>query len=200
MGHAIGLLDFDIDMDKKKIQQKCDVYGDHNCALEERGWIMGLGLGSYVNFTNQVFDSYDEAADYLYTTTGNYRQTAVKYKVYPPTKETQSIRDLKRRIKEYHDRISELNKPHFHNVKSATVKCKCCGSSLSTTYCGKSYSNNCPVCKAELRPQSVLDKIKKYKSTLGELDKKLKTEIKKENAKQEKKVKLRWLVCCEVHH
>lgn len=197
MGHAIQNLSFDEKDSRKTIQAECDEWGNYNADLQERGGCL-CGLGSPVRFTDKVFDSYEDAEDYL-DRTPSYAQTAVKYKVYPKTTPTKTITELQRRINEYESRVRELNEPHYKGVKSATIKCKKCGSALATAYCGKSWYNSCPICRAELRPQSTIDKIHKYNETLDELRKKLKAEVKKENQKNEKKVRLRWLVHCEVH-
>ena len=198
MGHAIAMLTFEENMSKSKIQERCDNWGNSNCNIEERGYAL-QGLGYSINFTSRIFNSYNEAYDYLDTTTGNYRQTAVKYKVYPKVEPSSTILDLERRIKEYKNRIAELNKPHYANVKQATVKCKKCGSSLSTSYCGKTYYNQCPICKEDLRPESTLQKIEQYNNTIKELEQKRVDEIKKQNMKNESKVTYRWMACCEVH-
>lgn len=200
MGHAIQILTFDVSMDKKKIQEKCDTWGDHNADLEERGWVMGGGLGSAIRFKDgMIFNDYEEAEKYLYGIKGSYHQTAVKYKEYPKTNPTKAMTDLENRIDEYRKKIAILNQPHYMGVKQATVKCKSCGSSLATSFCGKTFNNTCPVCRAELRPQSTIDKLNKYKATVKELESKLKTEEKKLNAKNEKKAKIKWAVFCEVH-
>ena len=198
MGHAITMLTFEENMPKSKIQERCDDWGNGNCDLQERGYAL-RGLGYPINFTSWVFNSYEEAKKYLDTTIGNYRQTAVKYKVYPKTEPSNIILDLERRIKEYKNRIAELNKPHYANVKQATVKCKKCGSSLATSYCGRTYYNQCPICKEDLRPESTLQKIEQYNNTIKELEQKRVDEIKKQNVKNESKVTYRWMVCCEVH-
>lgn len=198
MSHYIEMLSFGINEKRESIQAGCDEWANDNCDPRERGGRWG-GLGSKVQFTERTFDCYDDAVEYLYTTTGNYRQIAVKYKSYPKTKDSKTKQDLERRISEYNERINSLNKPHYMGVKQATVKCKSCGSSLATSFCGKSYRNTCPVCRSDLRPQSTMDKIVQYESTVKELEKKLKTETKKQNVKMEKKAKLHWLVCCEVH-
>lgn len=198
MGHAIAMLTFDEKMAKSKIQAECDEWGDYNCDPMERGGCCG-GLGSPINFTSIVFNSYEEAEEYLEGTTGNYRQMAVKYKVYPEVKPSAVQADLERRIKEYRDRIDDLNKPHYANVKQTTVKCKHCGSVLATTYCGRTYYNNCPVCRNDIRPESTLAKIEQYKTTIKELEQKCRTEVDKQHAKMENKVTYNWMVCCEVH-
>lgn len=198
MSHAVAMLTFDENMAKSKIQAECDEWGNYNCDAQERGGCYG-GLGSSINFTSLVFNSHDEAEEYLEGTIGRYRQTAVRYKVYPKFEPSNVILNLERRSKEYSERIQELNKPHYANVKQATVKCKNCGSALATSYCGSSYYNKCPICGNDLRPESTLTKIKQYNATIQELDRKRADEIKKQNAKNESRVTYRWMVCCEVH-
>lgn len=198
MGHAIQMLTFPAEMSRDKIKAECNEWGSCNCDPYERGGFHG-GLPSEVKFTDRLFDNYDAAYEYLEGTTGSYREIAVKYLEYPPMKPSKAAEDLDRRITEYHKRINALDAPHYKGVKQATVKCKHCGSSLATKFCGDTYRNTCPVCRADLRPQSVLDKIDSYTATVKDLKKKLKAEVDKQNMKNRKSAKVRWMVCCEVH-
>ena len=198
MGHAVSILTFDAKENRKSIQAECDEWGNENCDARERGGHWG-GLGFPIQFKDRIFDSYEEAEEYLMGAAGNYDQIAVKYKVYPKTKPNRTIKDLEDRIAEYRRKIETLNQPHYMGVKQATVKCKACGSSIATQFCGKTFRNNCPVCRAELRPQSTLDRLKKYEDTVKDLEKRLKDEKKKQDKKNESKVTYHWAVCCEVH-
>lgn len=197
MGHCCDILTFPASMSTRKISKECGVWATNNCDLEETG---GYGYDYLdVKFTDKVFNSYDEASEYLEGTFGDYRQIAVKYKKYPKVQQNKTIADLKRRISEYRIRCNELNNPHYANVKQATVKCKKCGSSLATNYCGRTYYNTCPVCRADLRPESTLKKLEDYEKTIIDLNKKLKDEEKKQNQKNISKAELMWAVACEVH-
>ena len=82
------------------------------------------------------------------------------------------------------------DEPHDAHVTQATVKCKSCGSSLATKFCGKTYNNLCPVCRAELRPESVMKRRESYKKTLSELQARLKTEDRKQNQKNASKAEM----------
>ena len=197
MGHACGILTFDT-QDRNMIRTECDRWAAANADYEETH---GMGtLPGPIKFTSLIFDTYREAEEYLDGTFGDYRQTAVQYRSYPEAPaETKVMQDLSRRCNEYRERIRELEKPHYAGVTSKTVKCKKCGSSLSTEYCGKTWYNNCPVCRTELRPQTVIDKIVKYKAIIDELEKKRQEEEKKQLLKQKAKSKLKWAVACEVH-
>lgn len=202
MGHACEVLTFRPKDTKQEIEAICDTWGDHNCDLEERGWNMGCGLGTPIRWKSDIYESEAAAREYLDSTFGNYRQTAVRFKKPKkmPNLNSSKIEDLKRRIKEYEDRATALNKPHYAGVKSASVKCKSCGAVLPTAYCGKSYNNNCPVCRADLRPASTLEKEASYKDTIKKLKRELDVEYKKEHAKAVRAgYDLCWAVACEVH-
>lgn len=199
MGHTCQVLTFDAaKYTKQQIQDRCDEWGNYNADLEERGGCL-CGLGSPIQFTNLVFDSRDEADAYLDKTFGRYNQTAVRYKQYPPVKPSADIADLNRRIGEYDQRIAKLNAPHYRGAKQATVKCKKCGSSLATAYCGTTWHNNCPVCREEMRPQSTLDKIDSYKHTVITLKDKRDKLVKERDRKRKEQPVLFWAVACEVH-
>ena len=197
MGHACSILTFPEKMSTREISKKCGEWATYNCDIQERG---GRGYDYLdVNFTSKVFDSYEEAENYLVDSFGNYRELAVRYKKYPKIKENKAIADLDRRIAEYNARCYELNKPHYANVTQKTVKCKKCGSSLATEYCGETYRNTCPVCRADLRPESVLKKIEDYEKTIQDLKNRKRNEEKKQNQKNASKAELMWAVACEVH-
>lgn len=197
MGHACQILTFPVTMSTRKISAECGEWATYNCDLQER---CGRGFDYLdVRFTDKVFNSYDEAEEYLNSTFGNYREIAVKYKKYPKVQPNKNIADLERRIDEYSKRCNELNKPHYASVTQKTVKCKSCGSSLATEYCGKTYRNICPICRADLRPESVLKKLADYEKTIQDLQKRKKEEEKKQNQKNARKAELMWAVACEVH-
>ena len=200
MGHACEILTFDVSCSKADIQTECDEWGEYNCDIQERGG-SGQGLGFSIRWTDKIFDTREEAFEYLEGTFGDYRETAVKYKI--PKKRatrTKAMEDLDRRISEYRQRINLLHEPHYKGVTVKTIKCKDCGAVLPTAYCGKSYNNNCPVCRNDLRPASILEKINKYSKTLSELEKQLKQEtLKREKEASSKGYNLCWAVACEVH-
>lgn len=197
MGHCCQILTFSEKVSKKEISERCGRWATCNCDLEERG---GFGYDTLdVHFTEKIFDCYEDAEQYLESTFGDYREIAVRYKKYPKLEPNKAIEDLKRRLDEYQKRICKIDVPHYANVTQSTVKCKNCGSSLSTKYCGKTYNNLCPVCKAELRPESVMKKRDSYKKTLSELQQKLKAEDRKQNQKNASKAEMFWAVACEVH-
>lgn len=196
--HVVSILTFPIEKSKAYINKKCDEWGDHNCDLEERGGVTGIGLGYPLCFSDMTFDNYDSAYKYLDNEPA-YSQKAVKYRVYPKIEKTKKVTDLEDRLNRAKERLAELNKPHYKGVTIKSVKCKCCGSSLATAYCGKSYDNHCPICRSDLRPQSKLDQINACECLVTRLQKELKDEQKKAEQKARNKSVLRWAVRCEVH-
>ena len=199
MGHAISVLTFPCSDSIDSIQKACDEWGEYNCDPRERGGF-GRGLGHSIRFKSELtFDSYHKAYDWLMNHCGNYENYAVRYYKYPKLEETKKMADIKRRIVEVKARIAALEEPHFKGVKQSTVKCKKCGSSLATKYCGESYRNNCPICHSDLRPMTTLKQLAKAIALRDELDEKLLSENDKQNKKNIANAELHWAVCCEVH-
>lgn len=126
---------------------------------------------------------------------GWYDQLAVKYRTYPELS-SKKMTDMKNRLEKAKARLDELNGFHFANAKSQYVGCKKCGSKLSLRYM---KSNYCPLCKADLRPESKLASIKSVEDKIY----KLALDIGKEERLLEKKSKakstVQWLVKVEYH-
>lgn len=207
MGHNKIIATFDEKIGEKRIQAEVNDWAYRNIDLEEQGFPNKDEFSYPVRFKSITLNSYEEAEAYLEKNTDR-DAIAVRYKEYPEVKSKKAT-DLKRRIDEYNNRINELDRPHYEGVKQATVKCKHCGASLPTKYCGASeylgggkhrgFKNNCPVCGEDLRPQSVLDKISKYRKTIAELAEQGRDEVKAQNEKNAKKAKIKWAVCVDVH-
>lgn len=198
MSYYCEILTFRAKTDKKKIQTECDMWANEHCDPEERGGRHG-GLVGDVKFTSLVFDSYEDAVEYLKKTFGNYRQTAVQYRKYPEVTSAK-LKTLQKQVEEQRKKLHIMESiPHYKGVKQATVKCKSCSSSLATAFCGINYYNSCPVCKAELRPETALNRIQACREKLNEMQMKLRTEKKALQKKMESKAELFWAVACEVH-
>ena len=198
MGHACQIKTFDATMSKGAIQAECDEWGNYNADLEERCGCLD-GLGFPIRFTDKVFDSEKDAFEYLNGTFGNYSQTAVRYRSYKGVVPTKKKTELTTRLFKAKERLSELNKDHYVGVTYKTVKCKCCGSSFATEYCGRSWHNRCLVCNTDLRPQSKLDAIDSCKKTILGIENSIEEENRKIREKNKKNSTLRWAVACEVH-
>lgn len=201
MGHTKEIFTFPLKTSEKAIIKAVTDWSYSEVDLRELDYPSRKNYSIDVYFKylgGKIFNSYDAAREYAEGETDR-DAVAVKYKEYPPLKPTKAMKDLERRINEYNERIAALEKPHYQNVKQATVKCKCCGAVLPTKYCGTSYKNNCPVCNADLRPDSTLSKVSNYRATIADLKKSFKAEAEKLNQKNASKAEIKWLVCCDVH-
>lgn len=196
MGHEIMHFDYPENINKKEVEVGLNEYVSH--ATWQEG---GGGLYSPIKWIDKTFDSYGEAREYIRKIdTYNYDQLAVKYLEYPTLKYSKTYDVLKERVERLNSRYNELrNNIHYKGVKSALVTCRNCDSKIATKYIGQTVYNNCPICKADLRPQSTLDLIGKAKENADKTSKDLAIEEKKLREKQKKNAKTRWLVKIEYH-
>lgn len=189
MSHNIRWETYPEKVNKSEVQAEWDDYAHHE------DWREGCsGLGSDIRWINHVCDSYDDAVKYIEShDRGFYDQLAVKYRssVKPTTK---AYENLISRRNEIFATLKEREKVHYSsaNTKSEYVTCRNCGSRLATKYI---KSNNCPLCRAELRPTSALNAIETSKRMLKETNKK----IKEIEIKASKKAEIKWLVKIEYH-
>ena len=154
---------------------------------------------SDIVFLNRVFENKQDAVSFLENNFGCMNSTAVMYKVSKKGVSEKTLATINKNIVEYTGRLEKLNKPYYMGVKAKTVRCKGCNTILSTAFCGKSYHNNCPVCGFDLRPQSVLSKVRNSQRMLSELYRDLETY----NNQQKSEIKklgyvLYWAVGCEM--
>ena len=96
-------------------------------------------------------------------------------------------------MKKYRETTGKI---HYKDVKSQYIGCKHCGSKINKDYLTQ---NHCPICRQDLRPQSVLDSIEKMKLKLVQLQEDIKKEEKKEQEKYKKRAEEHWLVKIEYH-
>ena len=199
MGHTRDVLTFPLKISEQEINAVVSDWNYNHMDWKEAGYPHRENYSVKTIYErNRIFDSFDDAVEYV-KYKADWGGYAVKYREYPEFKPTKAMQDLQKRIFEYRKRIDALNKPHYKGVKQATIKCKRCGASLPTSYCGKTWFNDCPICRAELRPQSVLDKQKNYRNTLKDLEKRYNTEVKKINEKNEAKAEIKWCVGVDAH-
>ena len=81
-------------------------------------------------------------------------------------------------------------KPAEYNIFN--IGCKKCGSSLSKDFL---RGDSCPLCRADLRSKTTLDRISAYQKRLEDIQKKIESEKKK----QWEKASLKWMVRFEYH-
>ena len=200
MGHECRVLTFDAKATKEQIRKRCDAWAADHVDRRETS---RTTLVNPIQFTSQIFESEGEAEQFLNTTFGDYRMLAVRFK--RPTgkvpQPTQRLMAVRKRVQDITARLQKYQKPHYAGVKSKTIGCKNCGSALATAYCGKTYGNNCPVCRADLRPPSTLDEIEIAQKQLKAAQKELIQLEREFQAKQTSRgYDLCWAVACEVHN
>ena len=93
------------------------------------------------------------------------------------------------------NKIDKLNASiHYEHAASKFISCKNCGSKIATEYFGKTVANCCPICNNDLRPKSITDRLDKLKKDYDAVIEKLR----KEEEKEKKKAKIKWLVKIEM--
>ena len=190
MGHETKHFTFDENVDKRKVQDRCDAY-----AAREGG---SSGLPSPIRWIDRVFANYDEADAYIKShDDGWYDQLAVKYREYERIEPTKTLLSLKDRLAKEREKKAEYAAAHsVSTFKAEFVGCPDCGSKLKRTLL---KSENCPLCHAELRGKTTIDTIARYEANIRDLQKQIKEEEKKMEEKNLKKSKIKWLVKIEYH-
>ena len=82
---------------------------------------------------------------------------------------------------------------HFANAKSEYIGCKNCGSKIARKYLRRNF---CPVCDADLRPETTLNRIAALRTKAEKSSDALKAELTKQALKAKN---VRWLVKIEFH-
>lgn len=153
----------------------------------------GYGTGNIRFYYEKEFNTYEEAEEYLYHLDGWYVGAAVKYRNYRDVKDTAEITRLRKQIKDTRERSAAFEKSHrVYDFKADFIGCRKCNSKINRTYI---RGNVCPICHADLRSQSILDKLKGYQDKIDELEKR----IIQEQTKQKEKAQVLWLVKFEYH-
>ena len=193
MSHNIIMRDYPENVNKKQIKAYWDNY------VAEEDWQEGCsGLYGEIRWIDHVCESYAAAEKYIKEhDRHDYDQLAVKYKCYAQVKPTQKYLTLKLRYQETYAKLNDLkSKVHTADMKSKLVTCTGCGSKLSTKYL---RVNNCPLCKTDLRSQTVLNNIATLQQKYKELTKQVQEEERKLQERQKTKCEIRWLLKIEYH-
>lgn len=188
--HNIEHYNYPENISKKDVFAKLNHYV--HVQTEAEG---GTGLEQIRWLDDVICDSYDDAKKYIEEhDRGWYDQLAVRYRETSVPK-TKGYLALVARRKELSVVLNEKkSKIHYAHAKSALVSCKVCGSKLATKFI---TSNYCPMCRNDLRPESILNSIKTSERMLKEVNKKIKNAEIAFSKKQ--KAGVRWLVKIEYH-
>lgn len=196
MSHEIELFDFEENVNKNIIAKKCSDWCFNKCDLQETG---GNNPFCGTEYFKTILDCYEDAKDFLYRRNGGNECIAVRYKHTENFKPSSKLKKLEERKTTLEKRVSELSVSwKADEMKSQTIACKNCGSKLATAYMkGKCH---CPLCKNDLRPQTLKDRIEKANNDLKEVSAEFRKLEKAEIIRHNNKTSsLRWLVLCDVH-
>lgn len=191
MSHHIEYFDYDISKNPKDIEANLANYVQHE-TWQEGGsmspirWLKQSPLPDR-NAAEQFIKRHDKRW---------YDCLAVRYK--EPVM-TQAIRDAQKAEaaawKKYNDLGNEI---YVTTLTSEFISCKVCKSKLNRKMLAIPKigipKNVCPVCHAELRPKSTLERIDRAKMAAEKA-----SEHTNEVARKSKKQKVRWLVKIEYH-
>lgn len=187
MGHNIEYGVYPENVDKKKVEADWNNY----VAIADR--MEGCsGLYNRIRWLPIICESEADAYEAIRREdSGNYDQLAVRFRRADAP--TAKLKALQQKFREAQTALCMLDRDiHYSHTTTKFVSCKKCGSSLAREYI---KSNFCPMCCADLRPQTVKDKVKKA----SEKVKRLEQQILEEEKKANKKGKLFWLVKIEYH-
>lgn len=191
MSHHIEYFDYDISKNPKDIEANLANYVQHE-TWQEGGsmspirWLKQSPLPDR-NAAEQFIKRHDK---------GWYDCLAVRYK--EPVM-TQAIRDAQKAEAAAWKKYNDLdNKIYVTTLTSEFISCKVCKSKLNRKMLAIHKigipKNMCPVCHAELRPKSTLERIVRAKKAAEKA-----SEHTNEVARKSKKQKVRWLVKIEYH-
>ena len=146
---------------------------------------------------NHSYDSryWDEARIKIeHLDKGWYDCIAVKYYDAYNIPETEKIKALRAANTQAYCKYNELASAfHFTNAKAEYIGCKNCGSKIARKYLRRNF---CPVCNADLRPETTLNRIAALKAKADKSSDTLKAELTKQAMKAKN---VRWLVKIEFH-
>lgn len=188
MGHNVEHFFYPKNVDKVKVQKELDNYVAH------QDWQEGCtGLYKHIRWLPDVIcKNEDEAYEVIKRKDdGWYDQLAVLF-YNTHEVEDDKMRELNKKrneaMFEYQDRDRKL---YAETVKAQFIGCKKCGSRLARSFL---KSNNCPVCRTELRPEHMMKSISSAKNKLDRAQRAM-DEYRERHGKKE----LMWLVKIEYH-
>lgn len=193
MGHEIRHESYPEDVNKQKVQAEWDATVRRICYQEGAS-----GLCKDIRWIDKTCESYEDALSYIKKNdNGWYDQLAVKYIDTRSIQPSKKIVELQERVNTlYAAYIYKDHKFHFADAQAAYITCKGCGSKLARIHL---KNNRCPMCKADMRPDSTLKSIQSAKASYEKALAALKEEEKKHHVKCKKQANVRWLVKVEYH-
>lgn len=207
MGHAIDYMAFDRKTPRKKMLEAVEIWAKNNCDPREVSadgdiWhedvYHGPLLGDKAWHEDTVYSCREDAEDAIgRMDKGFYDDHAVLFYDVDSLKPTAAMNAIKRRRDEMgKKRYAIIVDSHaWTGRKSKYVTCEGCGSKLNVERLRSMHTCVCPLCRNDLRSETVRNRIKAYDEKIEELSGKYVEEMKKLKAK----AAVKWLVKMEVH-
>lgn len=195
MSHEVRLNDYPLTCNKEKIE------AEYNAAARIAGRQEGSsGLGKKIRWNNLAtpLESREAAEKWIDDhDNGWYDQLAVTYYDYGNIESSAKFRDLEKRLHTEWEKVKKKKSELYPaTLTSEFIGCKDCGSRLKRVLLKK---NVCPVCGADLRPETTLKSIRSSVEKVKQLKKEYVLYEKKLEERKKKKASVRWLVKVEWH-
>lgn len=207
MGHVIGYMTFDLKTPRKRMRACVEDWAKQNVdpyEHSEDGNIWNIDVyGGTLNgdkawHEGTVYACRQDAEDAIERMDkGFYDDHAVLFYDVDSLKPTATMTGIKSRQDETEKKREALvaNSKTWTGRKSKYVSCEHCGSKLNVECLRSMRTCTCPLCRNDLRSESVINRIKAYDEKIKEMRGKYSKEMKKLKAK----AAVKWLVKMEVH-
>lgn len=187
--HNVEYFTYDENIKRDWVQRELDHYV--SCETYQEG---GHGLGQNIRWLESlgVCENYDEAEQCIKDHDRKwYDQLAVRY--YEPAKgfSDKKLEELKAKTSSLLDNYHAKDCVWANGLKSEYTRCKKCGSKIKREYI---KTNRCPVCSADLRPETTLKAVQAAKERWEKAWKAVDEYINKHAKKT-----VKWLVKIEYH-
>lgn len=193
MSHEIKYMTYDVSTPISRIEAEIQHYV--SCKTVEEG---GHGLVDPICWKGDtIYANYDQAYAAINAVDRPYMQMAVKYRVYPKSEPSATMKTLEARLEtEIQKRTDYAKKHSVSTFKAEYIGCPTCGSKLKRELL---HGEHCPLCHGDLRGKTTLETLAKYSENIKELQSKIQDERLKQQKKLEKQSKIVWLVKIEYH-
>lgn len=207
MGHAIDYMVFDRKMPRTQMLEAVEHWAKENVDPYEHSedgdiWHIDVYNGSLNGdrawHEDTVYSCRQDAAAAIgRMDKGFYDDHAVLFYDVDSLKPTAVMKDIKRRQDETMMKREALiaDSHTWAGRKSKYVTCEDCGSKLNVERLRSMSTCVCPLCRNDLRSETVLNRVKAYDEKIRELRGKYAKEMKKLKSK----AAVKWLVKMEVH-
>lgn len=207
MGHVVDYMVFDRKTPREKMLAAVEDWAKHNVDPYEHSengnvWNINVYHGSLNGdkawHENTVFSCKQDAMDAIERMDkGFYDDHAVLYYDVDSLKPNTMMKGIKSRQDETEKKRETLisDSLNWTGRKSKYVSCEHCGSKLNIECLRSMRTYTCPLCRNDMRSETVLNRIKAYDGKIKELRGKYTKEMKK----LKNKATVKWLVKMEVH-